>query len=249
MDLLDELNVALDTLQEARFHVNAAGRAMIVLQTSDQEAPELEITVPASLNFLLGQYEPFNMIGDTHITHEIYGRTFRQTAGVDARHNIPQVERLLEVVTGYVKPKKRQWILDLYGGIGTFAAFIAPYAQRVTYVDSYPPAATDAEFNLDDLPNVDIVEGRVDAVLSDIPMDEYHAAVLDPPAQGLNRRALEELARLKLPTLVYVGQNVTTFARDMGALVHDAGYQLVEVQPLDFAPQTAAIETIACLTR
>ncbi len=244
MTVIDELNLALDTLKSLDVWVNEAGERMLVLQTVDDSPPELKTTFPASLNFLLSHHEPFNMIGTTHIRQRIYDRTFRITAGVAYRANIRQVERLIEVVMHFLKLRRDQTILDLYGGIGTFSAFIAPYVSHVTYIDSYPPAATDAEENLADLDNIDIIEGRVDAVLS--PDMDYNAAVVDPPKQGLNRTLM---AALRVPTLVYVGQNPISFARDAKTLVREHGYRLLTVQPLDFAPHTTAITCVALFTR
>jgi 23S rRNA (uracil1939-C5)-methyltransferase len=252
-ELADELNLSLETLESVQLHTSATGRPMIVLQTSDDEPPELETTVSASLNFILSHREPFNMIGDTHITQRIFERIFRVTAGVESRANPAQLERLVEIVVNYLNLKGDEAILDLYGGIGIFSAFVGPLVNLVTYIDSYPPAATDAEANVEDLDNVDIIEGRTDAVLWEIAdsdeHEDYAAAIIDPPANGMNFKAIQALAKLKIPTVVYVGQNPTIFARDAKLLVKEARYRLVEVQPIDFAPQTAAIQSIGLFHR
>ena len=248
MELADELNLSLETLQSVQFHASATGRPMIVLQTSDDEPPELETTISASLNFILSHREPFNMIGDTHITQRVFDRVFRVTTGVESRANPLQIERLVEIVVGYLNLKGDEAMLDLYSGVGIFSAFIAPMVNIVTYIDSYPPAATDAEANLEDLDNVDIIEGRTDAVLWEIAdsddHEDYAAAIIDPPANGMNFKAIQALAKLKIPTVVYVSQNPEIFARDAKLLVKECRYRLVEVQPIDFAPQTAAIQCV-----
>lgn len=248
MALLDELNVTLDTLKSVQLHVNTANERMIVMQTTDDQPPELEITFPASLNFLLSHHEPFNMIGETHIKHQIHDRLFRMTAGVGYRANVAQLANLVDVVLEYLHPQPNHTILDLFGGIGTFSAFIAPLARHVVYVDSYPPAATDAEENLVDLDNIDIIEGRADRVLSAAD-GSFQSVVLDPPPGGVNHSTMEALGMLEIPTLVYVSQNVETLARDITTLVKDYNYWLVEVQPIDFAPQTTAIECVAFFER
>lgn len=253
MALFDELDLSLATLKSLQIHAGSTGEPMIVMETTDDEPPELESTLPASLNFLLSHHEPFNMIGATHIKQQIFDRIFRITAGVPYRANIPQVEKLVEVVLNYLDPQPKQAILDVYGGIGTFSAFIAPRARLVTYIDSYPPAATDAEENLNDLVNVDILEGRADSVLSEMAAsrqrEHYDAMLVDPPVQGLNRGVLETLKTLAIPTLVYVSQNPATFGRDARTLVDEFGYRLLDIQPLDFAPQTAAIECVGLFRR
>lgn len=253
MALVDELNISLPTLKTLEVHIGDEQDRMLVIETTDDEAPELEITVPASLNFLLSHREPYNMIGATHIKQRIFERVFRITAGVFYRANIPQVERLVEVVMQYLEPRAKDRVLDVYGGIGTFSAFVAPHVRQVTYVDSYPPAVTDAEENLADLVNIDILEGRADAVLSEIVSNRQHptyqCVLLDPPTQGLTHSVMEALRLLAIPRLVYVAQNPASFAHDTQVLVRQLGYHLMEIQPLDLMPQTAAIECVALFRR
>lgn len=253
MDMIEELNLALATISRLDIHTNDAGQRMLVLQTDDEEAPELEISLPASINFLLNHFEPYNLVGDTHITHQIMGRKFRITAGVQSRANIPQMSTLAELVAEMVDAQASDSILDVYGGIGTFSAALAPFASYITYIDSYPPAATDAEFNLADFDNVDIVEGRADVVLSDLADEEdgesYAAAVLDPPHHGLNQNVLKALKKLAIPRLLYVSDNPQLFAKDANTLFYHMNYKLVHVQPIDFAPQTPYFETVALFER
>lgn len=244
LQVINELDLTIDTLTSLTVQVNEQGEAMLILQTSDDEPPELEITLPVSLNFLLSHHEPLNLIGHTHSVQRIHNRTFRITAGVENRPNLGQVAQMVEVVLRYLDPQPSQRILDLYGGIGLFSAFVAPHVEHVTYVDSYPPAATDAEANLADFDNIDILEGRVELVLE--ALDEpFDTIIVDPPARGMNHQAILNLRRIKASTLVYISQNPTTLARDAKALMDELGYRLVEVQPLDFAPHRTAVECVA----
>lgn len=253
LHLANELDFDVASVNEIRLHTATSGDPMVVLRTDDDVPPELEITFPASLNFLLKDKEPFNLLGETHVIQRIHDREFRVTTGVDFRSNLPQVERLVDVVLAYLNPGPEDLIFDLYGGVGVFAAFIASHAKLVTYVDSYPPAATDAEENLQDVENVDVIEGSVSGILQDLiddpESDAYAAAVLDPPYTGLTDNAMKALGQLSLPRLVYVAQNPTSLANDVKQLVKRYGYRLAEVQPIDFMPQTAYIQCVALLTK
>jgi 23S rRNA (uracil1939-C5)-methyltransferase len=134
-------------------------------------------------------------------------------------------------------------VLDLYGGVGLFSAFIAPHAGLVTLIESYPPAVTDAESNLEEFEHVDLIEGAVEDVLPGLE-DSYDAAVLDPPAEGLSVEVIDILAELRIPRLVYVSSDPATLARDAQRL-SQKGYTLRGVQPIDFAPQTYYIDSVA----
>lgn len=84
------------------------------------------------------------------------------------------------------------------GGVGLFSAFVADIADLVTLVDSYPPAVTDAETNLDVCDNADLIEVTVEDVLTELE-ETYDATILDPPASGLSVDAVDELAELRIP--------------------------------------------------
>jgi 23S rRNA (uracil1939-C5)-methyltransferase len=136
-------------------------------------------------------------------------------------------------------------VLDLYSGVGLFSAFIARHADYVISVESYPPAVSDAEINLVDLDNIDLVEGPVEAVLEDLE-GPFEAIVLDPPRAGLDVTVIDELARLASPLVVYVSCDPASLARDLKRLVRH-NYRLVDVQPVDMFPQTYHIEAVATL--
>ncbi len=75
-----------------------------------------------------------------------------------------------------------------------------------------------------------------------------HLAVLDPPRAGCRPEALQALAKLRVPRLIYVSCSPPTLARDLRRL-HELGYHTTAVQPLDMFPQTYHIECVASLHR
>ncbi|MFW5747972.1 MAG: 23S rRNA (uracil(1939)-C(5))-methyltransferase RlmD, partial [Chloroflexota bacterium] len=138
----------------------------------------------------------------------------------------------------------------LYGGVGFFSAWIAPLVEVVTLVESYPPAATDAEENLAEFDNVDIIEGTAEDVLDALDEAEttYTAVVLDPPSEGLSLDVVDRLGESKIPRVVYVASDPATLARDAQRLARK-GYRLGPVIPLDLNPQTYYVDAVALLER
>lgn len=238
---------SLPDVDQVRLQIGADGAHMIILTMTSEDAPELETDLPTSVNILLPDHEPVNLIGDSHSYYGIGGRTFRVTAGSTFRPNASQLDNLVGLVLDALNLRGDETVLDLYAGVGIFSAFIAPRARQVTLVESFPPAVTDADENLSDFDNVDIIEGSVEDVL-DALEGRYDAAVVDPPASGLSTGALDRLVNLAVPRLVYVSSDPATLSRD-GKRLAVKGYRLVYAQPIDLAPQTYFIDAVALFER
>ncbi|MDU1666766.1 MAG: RNA methyltransferase, partial [Bradyrhizobium sp.] len=76
---------------------------------------------------------------------------------------------------------------------------------------------------------------------------DIDAVVFDPPRQGAQAQA-KQLAASKVPVIVAVSCNVSTFARDMRLLI-DGGYKLETVVPVDQFRHTPHVELVARLAR
>ncbi|RMF77722.1 MAG: class I SAM-dependent RNA methyltransferase [Chloroflexi bacterium] len=247
LELLQTLDLDFTALTQMTLRIGSDGVLMLIISTADDNAPELHTDLPLSINLLLSDNEPVNLIGDSHTRYTIAGRNFRVTAGSGFRANIAQLEALAAVVLEMLNLRGSESVLDLYAGVGFFSAFIAERTQLVTLIESYPPAVTDADENLVDYEHVDVIEGAVERVLPELD-DSYHAAVLDPPDNGLSTDAIDLLGASNLPRLVYVSSDPATLARD-GKRLDAQGFHLEFVQPLDLAPHTYHIDSVALFIR
>ncbi len=246
LDLFYRLDLEFSGVRRIDLHLGTDGNDMMALYAENEEdAPELEANFPTSVNLILPTNEPVNMIGDTHVRYEIGGRSFRVTAGSAFRSNIAQIKPLVEIVMDLL-PKDVP-LLDLYAGVGLFSAFAAPFADFITLVESFPPAATDADENLADFDNVDVIEGTVEDVLTELE-EKYAAAIIDPPSEGLSLEVIDALGASGIPKLIYISSDPATLARDAKRLVNH-GYTLGAVQPIDLNPQTYYIDAVAVLER
>ncbi len=241
------LDLSFGGLRSLKLQQGTDGAQMLILTMADDSPPELETDLPASVNMLLSDNEPVNLIGDTHSRYTVGGRVFRVTAGSFIRPNVAQLDKLLSVVLDALQLTGAENVLDLYAGVGLFTPFAARRAQLVTLVESYPPSVTDADENLAEVDNVDIIEGTVEDVLPELD-DPYHAAIVDPPPDGLSVDAVDLLAESGIPRLIYVSGDPATLARD-GKRLAQHGYRLAYVQPLDLSPQTFYIDSVAAFER
>ena len=248
LDLWTRLDFDTSKVRQLELRIGSDGEHMVILRVDDEEdAPELTTDLDTSINLILPDNVPVNLIGDTHSTYTVGAHEFRVTVGSAFRPHVAQLEALASTVQNMLKLGGSETLLDLYGGVGFFSAFLAESAGLVTLVESYPPAATDADVNLSAFDNVDILEGRVEDVLESLD-EAYDAAILDPPAAGLSIEVMDALAQHAPKRLVYVSSDPATLARD-GQRLLKHGYRLEEVQPIDLAPQTYFIDCAALFTR
>jgi 23S rRNA (uracil1939-C5)-methyltransferase len=247
LELYDSLDLEqVSELRRLRLQLGSDGAHMLILWTDDDEAPELETDLSTSVNLVMSDHLPVNLIGEFQSHYALGGHSFRVTAGSVFRAHVAQIEPLATLVRDALDLGRGETVLDLYGGVGVFSAFTARQARRVVLVDSYPPAIEDAKINLAGFANVEIVEATVESALS---TDEaYDRAVLDPPPEGLSVEVIDALERLRIPRLVYVSSDPAVLARD-GKRLARHGYHLVRAQPIDLAPQTYYIDTVATFVR
>ena len=248
--LLEQLDLDYAPARRMTLRRGSDGRLMLIFELSAEVEPQLTTDLPLSVNLILPDREPINLIGDAHSRYTIAGHEFRVTAGSSFRSNIAGIELLVKETVAALQLQGHERALDLYAGVGVFSAFMARRAALVTLVESYPPAVTDADVNLADMDNVDVVEGQVEAVLSDMTQAgaRYDVAVVDPPSSGLGAELIQLLARLDVTRLVYVSGDPASLARDSRRLI-EAGYKLRNLQPVDLAPQTYYLSAVAKFAR
>ena len=183
--------------------------------------------------------------GQKHYSDSLLGVPFRVAASSFFQVNVPQAERLVELVRAALDLSGQEVVVDAFAGVGTFAALLAPHAARVIAIEESHSAVQDAEENLAGFQNVEIHRGKTEEVLRELP-DPVKAVVLDPPRAGCQPGALESLVKLAPSRIVYVSCDPTTLARDLKVLT-SGSYRVESVQPVDMFSQTHHVECVATL--
>ena len=150
------------------------------------------------------------------------------------------------------------WHLDLYGGVGLFAATIADLGGgKVTSVEFDARATEHAGENLSDWIGARAETARVDRYTRKLLTDasqrererlERGVVVLDPPRAGAGKTVVEDLAALSPDTIVYVACDPVALARDLGTFA-EQGYTSVGMRAFDLFPNSHHLETVAVLRR
>jgi 23S rRNA (uracil1939-C5)-methyltransferase len=160
----------------------------------------------------------------------------------------PEVTReLVALVTASVRGGQ-QLLIDAYCGGGLFARELGPLFEQVVGIEENVSAIEAARHHAQ--PNERYIAGDVADFLGEI-LATHDAArttlLLDPPATGLEGRALDLIVAGAPAEIVYVSCNPATLARDLATLCRE--YTLTAVTPVDMFPQTAEIEVVAHLAR
>ena len=140
-------------------------------------------------------------------------------------------------------------VLDLYSGVGLFAASIAQAfpSSQVTAVELNKLAVRDGKRSAKDLKNLRFETSDVLVYLR-TRTEPVSLVVLDPPRSGANAKVLGHIARLGAKNIIYVACDPVAAARDISQLA-ELGYQLSSIASFDIFPQTHHFETVVSLTR
>ena len=188
--------------------------------------------------------------GDGALTEVVGDRAFRVTGGGFWQVHPGAAATLLAAVMQGLQPQPGDTALDLYGGVGLFAARLADAVGptgRVTLVESDRVAVADARHNLAGLAAVRVERGRVDHVLRRLRTGRADLVVLDPPRSGAGRAVVDLVARQVRPRRVaYVACDPAALARDLTWFA-ERGYRLTGLRAFDIFPMTHHVECVALL--
>ncbi|MBN9213823.1 MAG: 23S rRNA methyltransferase [Microbacterium sp. SCN 70-200] len=150
--------------------------------------------------------------------------------------------------------------LDLYGGVGLFAAAIAEAAgpaARVTSVESDARATEHAGENLAEWVGARAETERTDRYLARLLAQSGAAdrarlargvVLVDPPRAGAGREVVERIAALSPASVVYVACDPVALARDLGTF-RGLGYEPARIDAFDLFPHSHHVEAVAVLAR
>lgn len=219
---------------------------LLILEGKGDKVPEFEVDFPLSAVFMGGGNE-LQLSGDPYLLMKVKDRDFMVSAGSFFQVNLPQTEKMIDLVLENLVPEAGDVVLDGYCGVGLFSVFIAPKVKQVIGVEISDSACSDYAQNLDVFENVELYVGPAEQILPGLKV-KANKVVVDPPRAGIERPALKAILGMAPEKIVYVSCDPSTLARDARLLV-DAGYTIKGITPLDLFPQTYHIENIAVFQR
>lgn len=205
---------------------------------------------------------------------EICGKKIEADAGVFFQSNLALLPALVQSVRDAVDEglasgeASDEWLIDLFSGVGFFAAMLLDKFKRVTTVEREKKCLQHAKVNLSETRNEpsrsdEAMRGAINdkqvAAIENVsaPAEEWLASnvvnipatlIVDPPRTGLPKEALDAIADSSANRLIYVSCHPVTLARDTALLV-EKGFKIRRAEAFAFYPQTPHLEMMLVLAR
>jgi 23S rRNA (uracil1939-C5)-methyltransferase len=171
-------------------------------------------------------------------------KTFFLDAEVFFQSNQRMFTRLLDTELASLQGSKA---MDLFSGVGTFAAFLQDRFDTITAVERDPGCLQFARENLDQR-HVTFYEDAVEHWVQGKGAFGMDLIVVDPPRTGLPPTVIDIMLSWKPAKVLYVSCNPVTLARDL-KIITGRGYSIRTLHAYDFYPQTTHMEAAALLVR
>ncbi|MCS6958610.1 MAG: 23S rRNA (uracil(1939)-C(5))-methyltransferase RlmD [Pseudanabaenaceae cyanobacterium SKYGB_i_bin29] len=162
-----------------------------------------------------------------------------------------QAEQLVKILLDTLQLQGTEIIVDAYCGIGTFTLPLAQLVRQCYGIEIQPQAVQQAQRNatINNLTDrVKFIPGKVEAVLPQLQINP-DILLLDPPRKGCEPEVIQFIEESRIERIIYISCNPATLARDLQLLCSSGSYSLEKIQPIDFFPQTAHVETMVLLVR
>ena len=202
---------------------------------------------PHTTNVIFGS-QTLTIAGQSYLTEEFAGLKFQLLPQTFFQVNTEAAERLLDVIYQKLDLQGEEVLVDAYCGIGTFTLPLAKKVRLAVGIEVQADSVEQGKLNAqaNDIENVSFMCGTVKTCLPQLDLVP-DVLFLDPPRKGCDTAVIETILRIKPQSLVYVSCKAATLARDLKLLCQSDIYKLDFVQPVDFFPQTAHVESVAFL--
>ena len=202
-------------------------------------------------NVILGQHT-VTLWGEPVLQDSLCGNVFQLSPHAFYQVNHAQTEKLYARALELADLHGGETVVDLYCGAGTITLALAAKAGKVIGVEIVPEAIENAKENAarNGVENVSFIcadAGQAAMMLAERG-ERPDVLTVDPPRKGLDEQAVEAIARMQPPKVVYVSCDPATLARDLKRFA-EYGYYAQTARAFDLFPRTKHVETVLVLTR
>ena len=205
---------------------------------------------PAKNNLVLGDKTRL-LAGQQEIEEYFCGLRLMLSTTTFFQVNTIQAQKIVTMLCQWLSRNNAVNVIDAYCGIGTISLPLVAAGASVVGLEIHENSIQQAKRNasINNLLNSNFISGDVGANLeSQLP--HCDALIVDPPRKGLNQNVIENILNNPPRLVGYLSCDPTTLARDLNYLLSPGGvYEIEELQPIDFFPQTTHVECLALLRR
>ena len=180
------------------------------------------------------------------VTERVLDRDFTVAADGFWQVHPAAPETLVTTVLELLDPRAGESVLDLYAGVGLFAAFLADRVGPTGRVVAIEGDRRASELSAGNVPAAEVTAGDVAAVLGSAYDGPVDLVVLDPPREGARRPVVEQVAARTPRAVAYVACDPAALARDVATFA-EHGYRLAALRAFDLFPMTHHLECVALL--
>jgi 23S rRNA (uracil1939-C5)-methyltransferase len=225
------------------------GKTLLIADPSAQGVNLEKVPNPRSIT-ILGADEVEK--SPASLTESIDGVDLRVSAGSFFQTRTDGAQQLVRIVSSLVDDERAagaDLLIDLYGGVGLFAATVGRDFDAVLCVERSEISASDAEHNLLGHHESAVVCVDVDRWDAEPYVHErYPVVVADPARAGLGARGVETLLLCESQVIVLISCDAASYGRDT-ALLAEAGYELRQSIVVDMFPETPHVEIVSKFVR
>lgn len=179
---------------------------------------------------------------DTTIPFYLNGKTIYGSGNLFFQSHASLIEPMITFVQ---KHTEGDHIVDLYSGVGMFAAFVESADNNVVAVERDKKALNVAKKNLS---YTTFFTQKSESWARSHSLAQCDTLIVDPPRVGIDNKVIQAIGKLQPKKIIYVSCNSATLARDIHRL-RTYGYVTEIVQLFDLYPQTTHVETIVLMSR
>lgn len=199
-----------------------------------------------------GPFAPEIQSSDSSCVVPVAGKDVHAGAEVFFQSNLSLLPSLVQAVRDAVDEglasgeASNEWLIDLFSGVGFFAAMLEDKFKRVTTVERDENCLRYAKLNLS--AKCESVSAPAEDWLQENVVDTPATLIVDPPRTGLPTSCTAALAASSVNRLIYVSCDPVTLARDTAVLAQ-SGFKIRRAEAFAFYPQTPHLEMMLVLAR
>ncbi len=196
-------------------------------------------------------HEAFAVKGSLEMQELIDGKSVSFSSQGFFQNNTAMAEKMVQHCKSILRQHQtnNSYLIDLYGGAGTFAIPLGGMFEKTIVIDSEGPNIVYASANL----RKNSIKSETYAgdakLLKKLPFpsnkDLY--LIIDPPRSGMHPKVIQYIMELKPKLIIYVSCNPMLMAKELKAFMKH--YTLKSATMFDLFPQTEHVEAIAELIR